>query len=255
MAPTLSSGAAHSAAGLIAFDIELANVFELKEGEDLEQHAPFDIACAAAADGRGGLWHWFATDAAGRPTGRLDAALARDMLGWLREHQLRGARLCAWNGLSFDLRWLGHVADDRTLARTIALDLFDPMFQLVCQRGFPVGLAKVAEALGVGESKLMAGADAPKHWAAGDHQLVLDYVAGDCRITEAVTARIAAQGFLRWRTQRGTIASEPMPRLEPVRALLDSPLPDTSWMSDPIPREKFTAWLDEDPGAPTLRPG
>lgn len=246
MAPTLSTGAPHSTADLVAFDIELANVFELAEGEDLARYAPFDIACAAAADGRGGLWHWYATDAQGQPTGKLDAPLARDLLQWLRAHQLRGGRVCAWNGLSFDLRWLGHVADDLALAREVALDLLDPMFQLVCQRGFPVGLAKAAEGLGVPEGKLMSGADAPKHWAAGEHQLVLDYVAGDCRITEAVTARIEAARALRWRTQRGSISSEPMPTLLPVRALLDTPLPDTSWMSAPIPREKFTAWLAGD---------
>lgn len=246
MAPTLTRGPAFSSAALIAFDIELANVFELKEGEDLDQYAPFDISCAAAADGQGGLWHWFCRGADGQPSGHLDAATAHDMLVWLREHQLRGGRVCAWNGCSFDLRWLGHVAGDFALAREVALDLIDPMLQLFCQRGFPVGLAKVAEALGVAEAKLMKGADAPKQWAAGNHQLVLDYVAGDCRITEAVTARIGSERALRWRTQRGTLSVEPMAELKPVRALLDSPLPDTSWMSAPIPREKFTGWLQRD---------
>jgi hypothetical protein len=246
MAPTLSSpGPPISSATRIAFDIELANIIELAPGEDLERHAPFDIACAAAADAQGGLWHWFCRDVSSAPTGWLDAQLARDMLRWLREHQERGVEVCAWNGLSFDLRWLGHVADDMPLARAVALDLIDPMFQFFCQRGFPVGLAKVADAMGIPEAKLMKGEDAPKRWAAGEHQLVLDYVAGDCRITEAVVGRIQAEGAVRWRTQRGTISSEPMRTLLPVHALLDSPLPDTSWMSEPLPRAKFMAWLEE----------
>jgi hypothetical protein len=244
MAPTTSAnGATHSTAARLAFDIELATIVELGPGEDLDRYGPFDIACAAAADGADGLWTWYGRDAAGRPAPKLDAALARDHLLWLREHQRRGVQVCAWNGLSFDLRWLGHVADDLELAREVALDLIDPMFQFFVQRGFPVGLAKVAEALGVAETKSMHGADAPKEWAAGNHRQVLDYVAGDCRITAAVIERIAAAGEVRWRTQRGTTGREPFRELLPVRALLDAPLPDTSWMSEPIPRSKFTAWL------------
>lgn len=246
MAPTLSStGQATSSAARVAFDIELANIIDLAPGEDLERYAPFDISCAAAADAQGGLWHWFCRDGAGAPARQLDAPLARDMLRWLREHQERGVQVCAWNGLSFDLRWLGHVADDMDLARAVALDLVDPMFQFFVQRGFPVGLARVADALGVPEAKAMKGEDAPKHWAAGRHQLVLDYVAGDCRITEAVVARIEAERAIRWRTQKGTVQSEPVRELLSVRALLDAPLPDTSWMSAPLPRAKFTAWLTE----------
>ena len=246
MAPTLQgNGPSTSSATRVAFDIELANIIDLAPGEDLDAHAPFDIACAAAADANGGLWHWFCREPVGTPARQLDGLLARDMLAWLREHQQRGVRVCAWNGLSFDLRWLGHVADDMPLAREVALDLIDPMFQFFVQRGFPVGLAKVAEAMGVVEAKLMSGEDAPKRWAAGEHQLVLDYVAGDCRITDAVVACIEKERAVRWRTKRGTLSSEPMRELLPVRALLDAPLPDTSWMSDPLPRSKFTAWLQD----------
>ena len=32
----------------VSFDIEIANIFELKPGEDLDQYGPFDISCAAA---------------------------------------------------------------------------------------------------------------------------------------------------------------------------------------------------------------
>jgi hypothetical protein len=138
---------------------------------------------------------------------------------------------------------MGVAAGDPTLAAEIALDLIDPMFQLFCQRGFPVSLAAAAGGLGVEETKLMGGADAPVEWAAGNHQLVLDYVAGDCRITNAVCAAIERERGLRWRTKRGTTSFEPMPELRRVRDLLDSPEPDTSWMDSPIPRAKFTAWL------------
>lgn len=229
----------------VAFDIEIADVFELEPGEDLDARGPFSISCAAAACDRGSLRHWYRKDPDGKPARALDAALARDVLLHLRELQRRGVTVCAWNGLSFDLKWLGIAADDRALAREVALDLVDPMFQLFVQRGFPVSLASAAEGLGIAERKLMDGADAPKEWARGNHQLVLDYVAGDCRLTEQVVARIAALGELRWRTRQGKLSTEPMRPLRPVRELLAAPEPDTSWMSQPIPRAKFCGWLSE----------
>jgi hypothetical protein len=106
-----------------------------------------------------------------------------------------------------------------------------------------VSLANAAEGLGIREKKLMRGEDAPVEWARGNAALVLDYVAGDCRITELVVARILERRELRWKTKRGTISAEPMPRLLSVREALELPVPDTSWMSAPIPREKFIAWL------------
>jgi hypothetical protein len=39
------------------------------------------------------------------------------------------------------------------------------MFQFFNQAGFPVGLAKVAQAMGIPQEKLMDGADAPKGMA------------------------------------------------------------------------------------------
>ena len=193
-----------------------------------------NFSCAAASNEAGAVRHWTTPGPHGGFSLHLDSITARHMLVWLREQQLAGARLFAWNGLSFDLRWLGVAAEDIPLAAEVALDLFDPMFQFFVQRGFPVGLGKVADGLGVKEAKLMDGADAPVEWGRGNHQRVLDYVAGDCRITEEVVARIESIGVVRWRTQRGAISVEPMPRLRRVRELLHVREPDTSWMSEPM---------------------
>ena len=234
-----------SAPARVSFDIEIADEIDLKPGEDLDQYGPFKISCAAAITDRGELKHWYAKDANGVVQRALDASGARSLLVHLRDAQKAGAMVCAWNGLSFDLRWLGHAADDMKLAREIALELYDPMFQFFVLRGFPVGLASVAAGLGIAEKKLMHGADAPKQWAQGNHQAVLDYVAGDCRLTDSVIARILSSGEIRWRTKKGSVSSERMRKLLKVRELLDAPLPDTSWMSEPMPREKFTRWLQE----------
>jgi hypothetical protein len=227
----------------ICFDIEIANLFDLAPGEDLEKYAPFDISVAAAASETGEVRHWYAKDAAGTPTRCLDRALARDMLLALREAQKRGAMVCAWNGMSFDVRWLGHVAGDMALASEVALDLYDPMFQFVSRRGFPISLAAVADGLGVVETKLMAGADAPREWALGNHQKVFDYVAGDCRLTRSVVERIVARREVRWRTKKGTVSSESFAKLERVRDVMRAPPPDQSWMSDPKPWDTWFAWL------------
>ena len=235
--------AAHSPG--ISFDIEITNVIDLAAGEDLDKYGPFDISCAAAADDHDQVRHWTSPGPEGLPAPHLDASTAKNMLNWLREKQVAGARLFAWNGLSFDLRWLGVVAGEIPLAAKIALESYDPMFQFFVQRGFPVALGKVAEGFGIREGKLMDGADAPIEWARGNHQLVLDYVAGDCVLTNKVVACIEKTGRVRWRTQRGSLSSEPMPKLQRVRELLNKPEPDTSWMDAPIPRTKFTGWLPE----------
>ncbi len=227
---------------LLSFDIEIANVFTLRPGEDLERYAPFDISVAAAATHGGSVRHWHARDASGKPTGILDAATAREVLEYLREEQRKGSRVCAWNGLSFDLRWLGHVAQDMQLATEVALELFDPMFQFAAMKGFPIGLAAVAEGMGITQKKLMSADRAPVEWQAGNHQLVLDYVAGDCTLTNQVVAAIEKAGGVKWRTKRGTLSSEPMARLRQVKDVMRDPPPDQSWMSEPKPVSNYWAW-------------
>lgn len=228
---------------VIAFDIEIANEFELGPGDDLDRFAPFDISVAASTTRDGSVRHWYAKEANGKPARHIDAALARDVLQFLRREQEGGSIVAAWNGMAFDVRWLGHVANDAELAAAVALDLYDPMFQFVSKRGFPISLAAACDGLGVVETKLMSGADAPKEWARGNHQKVLDYVAGDCRLTRDVVERIIARREIRWRTKKGTLSSEPFAKLERVRDVMRVPAPDTSWMSDPKPWESWFAWL------------
>ncbi|MBK7643552.1 MAG: hypothetical protein IPJ19_11000 [Planctomycetes bacterium] len=234
---------------LLSFDIEIANVFTLAPGEDLERYAPFDISVAAAATHGGSVRHWHARDVAGRPSGVLDAKLAREVLEYLRAEQQQGTRVCAWNGLSFDLRWLGHVARDMQLASEVALELYDPMFQFATQRGFPIGLAAAAEGMGIAQKKLMSADRAPVEWQAGNHQVVLDYVAGDCTLTNQVAAAIEHAGQVKWRTKRGTLSSEPMVKLRQVRDVMRDPPPDQGWMSEPKPVSNYWAWMKNAIGA------
>ena len=94
----------------------------------------------------------------------------------------------------------------------------------------------------------MDGADAPKEWRAGRHQAVMDYVLGDCQMTNQIVLAIEKAGQVRWVTGKGYISSKPMPRLKPVEEVIKDPEPDQSWMDKPLPRSKFHRWAQEAAG-------
>ena len=48
-----------------------------------------------------------------------------------------------------------------------------------------------------------------------------------------------------WITMRGTPASVPIPQLRTVEDCMRDPMPDQSWMNEPMRQEKFTGWLAE----------
>jgi hypothetical protein len=228
---------------LLSFDIEIAEVFDLKENEDLEKHGPFHIAVASTVIHDGEARVWYSMDEGRVPLVSMTREKARELLLYLRHMQANGCMVCAWNGLGFDLRWLGYNAGDMGLAAEVALNAYDPMFQFFNQRGFPVGLESVARAMGIKQQKLMQAAEAPKHWRAGNHKVVMDYVVGDSEMTNQVVGAIAERREVCWITRDGSLRKEPMPTLKTVRQVLQDPEPDQSWMSAPIPRTKFTHWL------------
>ncbi|MGW8192785.1 MAG: ribonuclease H-like domain-containing protein [Desulforhopalus sp.] len=228
---------------LLSFDIEISDVFELGKYEDIERYAPFNISVAATAVFNGEERIWFSKNEQGCPALNLTRQRARELLEYLEEMQQKGVMVCAWNGLNFDLRWIGHQAGDIPFASRIALQSYDPMFQFFNSAGFPVSLAKVALAMGVSQKKLMDGADAPKEWRAGNHQRVMDYCLGDCQMTNLIIKAILEAQQVRWVTARGSVGSKPMPRLKTVEEVILDPGPDQSWMDTPIAKEKFYSWL------------
>jgi hypothetical protein len=230
---------------LLSFDIEISDVFELGKYENIEKYAPLHISVAATAIHNGEERVWYSKDDAGRPALNMNRNGAHDLLEYLCEMQQKGFKVCAWNGLGFDLKWIGHQAGDMALAADIALKSYDPMFQFFNQTGFPVGLEKVAEGMGIPQEKLMHGADAPKQWRAGNHQAVMDYCLGDCQMTNLIVLAIKKTRQVRWVTGKGRISSKPMPRLKSVEEVIQDPGPDQSWMDNPLLKATFYEWVQE----------
>lgn len=135
---------------------------------------------------------------------------------------------------------------DLRLAAQVLPHLYDPMLQVLWQRGFPVALARAAEGLGLPLAKAMSGAQAPEAWARGEFGRVLEYVAQDVLVTLRVAEAIEERRALRWVTRRGTVGHEPLPALRTVADVLAMPPPDQSWMDDPIPPRQPVAWAAED---------
>ncbi len=230
---------------LLSFDIEISDIFELGKHEDMEKYAPFHISVATTAIHNGEERVWYSKDKEGRPALNLTQQRAHELLKYLDEMQQMEFMVCAWNGLSFDLKWIGHQADDMALAARIALKSYDPMFQFFNQAGFPVGLGKVAEGMGILQEKLMDGADAPKQWRAGNHQEVMDYCLGDCQMTNLIVCAIQESKQVRWVTSKGHISTKPMTRLKSVEEVIQDAEPDQSWMDSPMPKIKFYKWIQE----------
>ncbi|NIO06801.1 MAG: hypothetical protein GTO40_01985, partial [Deltaproteobacteria bacterium] len=150
-----------------------------------------------------------------------------------------------WNGLGFDFDVLAEEADASEVCIDLALEHVDMMFHIFCDRGFPVALDKAAQALGIpGKPPGMSGLLAPQLWAEGKFQEVIDYVAQDVRIALQVAELCEQRGSFTWMTRRGTTGLMPLGKgWLTVSQALELPEPDTTWMSDPLPRSNFTEWL------------
>ena len=108
-----------------------------------------------------------------------------------------------------------------------------------------MGLDKAAQGMGLpGKPVGMSGAEAPRLWAQGQFDKVLDYVAQDVRIAMQIALAAEERRKFEWITRKGTRSSMPLPNgWLTVQDALRLPAPDTSWMSKPLSRVEFTAWL------------
>jgi hypothetical protein len=229
----------------VAFDLETSKDVP---GEDFDwrPHRPLGISCAAALrcdQEKPVFWHGKSPD--GTPAKRMSQTEASGLVRDLAQLVADGYTLLTWNGLGFDFDVLGEESGLAGECMHLTLDHVDMMFHVFCDRGFPVALDKAAQALGIpGKPPGMSGWLAPKLWAQGRHQEVLDYVAQDVRIALQIAGICEERRRFQWTTRRGTASSMDLRQgWLTVREALRLPEPDTSWMSNPIPRREFTQWL------------
>ncbi|MGO8719192.1 MAG: ribonuclease H-like domain-containing protein [Acidobacteriaceae bacterium] len=231
----------------LAFDIETAKDVP---GEDFNwrPHRPLGISCAAtlASDmAEPVLWHGKTED--GSPAGRMSRDDAQKLARYLVQMAAEGYKILTWNGLGFDFDILAEESCATASCKECAVGHVDMMFHAFCVLGYPIALEKVALGMGLpGKPPGMSGIKAPKLWAEGERSKVLDYVAQDVRIALQVAQACEQRRSLEWITRRGTIGSMPlMHGWVTVKEALRFPEPDTSWMSAPIPRNDFIAWLTD----------
>ena len=227
----------------VGFDLETAKHFP--EGSDWRDHRPLGITCAAIWQGeeRSDVWH--SKDAEGRPLDRMTREDAASLVKRLVALTDMGYTLVTWNGLGFDFDVLAEESGRLDDCVRLAKEHVDMMVHLFCVKGYPVGLAAAAEYVGIaGKFDGMSGADAVQLWAGGEHDKVLKYVRQDARMT-AMLARAAEDvGELGWISKRGLKQELKIPNgWLSVKDALALPEPDTSWMTDPTPRDSFTGWV------------
>jgi hypothetical protein len=228
----------------LAFDIETAKLPE--DASDWRSCRPLGISCAATlpADSQEPvLWH--GGDRA-CPADHMSREEAAALVRYLSDQVEHGYTLLTWNGIGFDFDVLAEEAQMLAECRVLALAHVDMMFHVLCRLGHGVSLDAAARGMGVdGKPEGMNGRLTPALWAEGRREEVLAYVAQDARTTLDLATACEAFGALRWVARSGRLRTMPLP--EGWLVVLESaglPLPDTSWMDEPWPRERFTGWTD-----------
>ena len=174
---------------------------------------------------------------------------AQAMLQYMDEKKKQGYVLCAWNGAAFDLQMIGAVAENMELAGSLAIELLDPMYQILSQKGFPIGLKAVAAGLSIDQSKSMDGKDAPEAWLNGEYQKVISYVIGDSEMTIKMMLAIAKNDGVKWTTLKGKPASLSFSKFKTVIECFNDPQVDQSWMGrnpndkPPINKKQVLSWI------------
>lgn len=231
----------------LAFDLEIEKVLP-ENVYDLKAYRPLGISCAATLDEQGGLILWHGQTPQGGIADRFNREEAIQLVRYL-EHQVEtGKTILTWNGVGFDFDILAEESGLVESCRELALEHVDMMFHVFCLQGYALGLDKAAKGMGLpGKTAGMSGVMAPVYWAQGRRDEVLAYLEQDVRTTLRLGQEVERKRRLQWISGRGMQQSLELPGGWLVaREALQLPTPDTSWMSRPWPRSKFTGWLESD---------
>lgn len=228
----------------LAFDIETLKLPE--NGSDWRSCRPLGISCAATllADADQPTL-WYGGNDLSSPKDQMSREEAVKLVQYLTVQAESGYTILTWNWLGFDFDILAEESGLLQECRCLALSHVDMMFHAFCALGHAVGLDAAARGVGLaGKCDGIKGADAPVLWDRGEREKVLRYVAQDVRTTLELAKACEACGELRWVSRSGMRRSLLLPRgWLAVSEARELPLPDTSWMTDPWPRKRFTEWM------------
>jgi RNase_H superfamily len=226
----------------LAFDIEIAKEIP-EDAPDWKQYRPLGITCAATFVAGEHPRLWYSMKDGHYAPAMLQDDVA-DLVGYLRYMTMRGYTILTWNGLAFDFDVLAEESGLYSVCADLAMQHVDMMYHIFCLRGHYLGLDKVAKGLKLsGKTEGMTGAKAPQMWAEGQQAKVLEYVAQDVRTTLEVAREAQRLGMVQWTSASGRRNIIDIDRWLPVAEAQLLPYPDTSWMSNPVSRDQFTAWM------------
>jgi len=228
----------------LAFDIEIAK--ELPDDfDDFKDNRPLGVSCAAALTDKGELTIWHGGKQEGKYTEQMTEAEVSEMVDHLWDMIQKGYQIYTWNGLGFDFDILFEESGGDERCKQIARSHVDMMFHFFCIKGYAISLDKASKGIGMeGKTEGMDGALAPKMWREGRYDQVLSYVAQDVRVTLGLAQQCDRKKQVRWTSNRGRDQVCKLPNgWLTVEQALKLPEPDTSWMSTPWARSKFTGWL------------
>lgn len=232
---------------LIAIDIETHKITE--EGIELKAQRPLGITCIGIACDKPDTSlafqcaHSTPLDS-DRPMNVEEVrAFIEDLVGYIS----MGYQVVTWNGLQFDFDIIYEESDHSLIIPKIAVqNHIDLMFQVLCTKGYPLGLDAACKGMGLpGKTEGMHGDLAPRMWREGaqERMKVLEYVQQDALQTLYLARALQEQGKLKWISKSGNPQMMPVKELLTVEKCLELTEPDTSWMTNPLKRSSFTEWL------------
>ena len=232
----------------LAFDLEVCS---WPEDGEWDHKTPLGVSCVGMM---GSDWDkpevWYASSCIGKPEPR---AMVKEELADVKSNlavmDVDDYRIVGWNSLQFDFLILAlDDPDNFEFYADLAMNHVDPMFYIVCSKGWPVGLQTVARGLRLpGKTEGMSGDKAPDMWMNGsldDRNKILEYVGQDATTTLDIVEVASRTGYLRWYSKSGNPQKLPILNREipTVKECLNIIEPDTSWMDNPMKREDFYAW-------------
>lgn len=227
----------------LAFDIEIAT--PIPDGTtDWEPYRPFGISCAATfAQDEDAPHMWYGANYANR----MEEDQVCQLVDYLQQMVYGGYTIVTFNGAGFDFRCLFDESQLFDECKELALNHYDLYFQLFAQLGYGPGLDRLCKGMNLGEKpEGVNGAAAPQMWLDGRHQEVMDYCAGDVRLTMALALEAKRLGAVRWTSRAGKSTGARMLELLTVQEALLLPEPDVSWQTgERWTREKFTGWMNK----------